>query len=127
MVLSGGKASIPPDYDRIQCPVFLITGWADFYPSNYLRAFHHLEVPKRVLVGPWEHRWPNVGMPGPALTAITKSPGGSTLAERGRHRDSSRTACQSSSQSHKKPDIFCTEAIGTWRNETQWPPDRVVL
>lgn len=30
-------------------------------------------------------------------------------------------------QSHKKPDIFCTEAIGTWRNETQWPPDRVVL
>ena len=29
-------------------------------------------------------------------------------------------------QSYKQPDVFCTDASGSWRNETEWPPHRVV-
>ncbi len=122
------QRSIPPDYHRIQCPVFLITGWADFYPSNYLRAFQHLEVPKRVLVGPWEHRWPNVGMPGPSIDGYHEIARWFDHWLKGVDTGiSTEPPVTIFLQSHKKPDIFCTEAIGTWRNETQWPPDRVVL
>ena len=54
-------------YDRIRCPVFLIGGWRDGYPNPPLRTFAQLRVPKKVLVGPWNHTWPDVAIPGPRI------------------------------------------------------------
>ncbi len=43
--------SLAPGYDRVQCSVFLVEGWADWYSTAELRTFQNLHVPKRVLIG----------------------------------------------------------------------------
>ena len=60
-------ASLRPDYDRIECPVFLIAGWRDGYANTMLRMFTQLKAPKKLLVGPWVHMRPNVSIPGPRI------------------------------------------------------------
>ena len=59
--------SLQPDYSRIKVPVMLWSGWADCYPTPILRAFSKIKVPKRVLVGPWGHYWPEEAVPGPRI------------------------------------------------------------
>lgn len=59
--------SVRPDYERVKAAVFLIGGWADWYFTPALRAFEKLEVPKRVLIGPWDHSWPEDALPGPRI------------------------------------------------------------
>jgi predicted acyl esterase len=54
-------------YDRIRCPAFLIGGWRDGYPNPPFRTFAQLRVPKKVLVGPWDHAWPDAAIPGPRI------------------------------------------------------------
>jgi uncharacterized protein len=59
--------SLRPDYSRIKCAVFVIDGWADWYQTAVLRAFSHLKVPKRALIGPWDHGWSENALPGPRI------------------------------------------------------------
>jgi putative CocE/NonD family hydrolase len=61
------ERSLRPDYDRIRCAVFVIDGWADWYCTPLLRAFASLKVPKRALIGPWSHMWPEEALPGPRI------------------------------------------------------------
>ena len=59
--------SVRPDYSRIKSAVFVIAGWAGWYPTAELRAFANLKVPKRALIGPWGHSWPENAFPGPRI------------------------------------------------------------
>ena len=59
--------SVCEDYDRVQVPVYAVSGWQDSYARNVLPLLEQLRVPKKALVGPWSHNWPNVGSPGPAI------------------------------------------------------------
>ncbi len=54
-------------YDKFNCPVYAVTGWADCWPNTVLRLFEHLPpgVPRRGLIGPWGHTYPHLGFPGP--------------------------------------------------------------
>jgi putative CocE/NonD family hydrolase len=60
-------ASLRPNYDRIKCAVFLIDGWHDGYANAELRTYTHLKVPKKLLIGPWIHNWPDGSVPGPRI------------------------------------------------------------
>ncbi len=59
--------SVCEDYSRIQCPVYAISGWADGYCNAVFRLLEGLEVPRKGLVGPWAHKYPHLGVPGPAI------------------------------------------------------------
>lgn len=59
--------SICEDYSAIQVPVLLASGWADGYSNAIFRMLEHLEVPRRALIGPWSHIYPDFGTPGPAI------------------------------------------------------------
>ncbi len=59
--------SVCESYSRIQCPVFAISGWADGYTNAVFRLLEHLQVPRKGLVGPWGHKYPHLGIPGPAI------------------------------------------------------------
>ena len=61
------RASVCEDYGAIQCPVFAVSGWADGYTNAVFRLLAHLEVPRKGLVGPWGHKYPHLGLPGPAI------------------------------------------------------------
>ena len=59
------NGSLRPDYERIQCPVFIVSGWHDGYRSAGLRMAAHLRCPWQLLAGPWTHIAPDRGQPAP--------------------------------------------------------------
>ncbi|MGM0785642.1 MAG: CocE/NonD family hydrolase [Pseudomonadota bacterium] len=65
--------SVCEDYSRIQCPVYAISGWADGYCNAVFRLLAGLEVPRKGLVGPWAHKYPHLGEPGPAIGFLQES------------------------------------------------------
>jgi predicted acyl esterase len=63
----GGTTS---GYERIDCPVMIVAGWADGYRNNSFRTAAELArhgVPHRLLAGPWAHADPTTAMPGPRI------------------------------------------------------------
>ncbi|MEA3469826.1 MAG: CocE/NonD family hydrolase [Thermodesulfobacteriota bacterium] len=59
--------SICEDWGAIQCPVMAVSGWADGYSNAVFRLLTGLQVPRLGLVGPWSHKYPHEGIPGPAI------------------------------------------------------------
>ena len=59
--------SICEDYAAVACPVLAVGGWADAYVDAIFRMLAHLSVPRRGLIGPWGHQWPQSGRPGPRI------------------------------------------------------------
>jgi putative CocE/NonD family hydrolase len=59
--------SVCEDFGAIQCPVYAVSGWADGYSNAVFRLLANLDVPRKALIGPWSHRYPHIGVPGPAI------------------------------------------------------------
>ncbi|MGP4043998.1 CocE/NonD family hydrolase [Streptomyces sp. 2A115] len=59
--------SVCENYQNVQCPVFAVSGWADGYSNTVFRLMEHLDVPRKGLIGPWSHKYPHLGEPGPAI------------------------------------------------------------
>ncbi|MEY2845313.1 MAG: hypothetical protein RL076_859 [Chloroflexota bacterium] len=59
--------SVCEDFRHIQCPVYAVGGWADGYTNAVFRLLEGLDVPRKGLVGPWAHKYPEAGKPGPAI------------------------------------------------------------
>lgn len=62
--------SICEDYAAVECPVFAVSGWADGYSNAVFRVLAHLSGPRKGLIGPWSHRYPHLGVPGPAINFL---------------------------------------------------------
>lgn len=65
--------SVCEDYSAIQCPVYAVSGWADGYCNAVFRVLERLSVPRKGLVGPWAHKYPHLGVPGPAIGFLQES------------------------------------------------------
>ena len=65
--------SVCEDYAAIQCPVYAVSGWADGYCNAVFRVLAGLSVPRKGLVGPWAHKYPHLGVPGPAIGFLQES------------------------------------------------------
>jgi predicted acyl esterase len=59
--------SVCEDFSAIACPVLAVGGWADAYTNAVPRLLEGLTVPRRGLIGPWAHLYPQDGKPGPAI------------------------------------------------------------
>ncbi|MFI9027808.1 CocE/NonD family hydrolase [Streptomyces sp. NPDC053560] len=60
-------ASVCENYDAVQVPVLASSGWADGYSNAVSRLLGNLDVPRKGLIGPWSHKFPHLGEPGPAI------------------------------------------------------------
>ncbi|WP_372343514.1 CocE/NonD family hydrolase [Streptomyces sp. KL116D] len=60
-------ASVCEDYAAVRCPVLASSGWADGYSNAVTRLLARLDVPRKGLIGPWSHKYPHLGEPGPAI------------------------------------------------------------
>lgn len=60
-------ASVCEDYSSVRCPVLASSGWADGYSNAVTRLLGNLDVPRKGLIGPWSHKYPHLGEPGPAI------------------------------------------------------------
>ena len=59
--------SVCEDYSAIACPVLAVGGWADGYSNAVFRLLAGLSGPRKGLIGPWSHKYPHFGVPGPAI------------------------------------------------------------
>ena len=56
------------DAATLDCAVYVIGGWNDWYPTPLLRAFSRVRHSrKQALIGPWSHDFPNSSVPGPRI------------------------------------------------------------
>ena len=67
------EGSVCENYAAICCPVLAISGWADAYVDAIFRLLEHLDCPRRAIVGPWGHQWPQAGRPGPAIAFLDEA------------------------------------------------------
>ena len=59
--------SVCEDCARIKAAVYAISGWQDSYSRNVFPLIEHLRSPKKALIGPWAHGWPQMARPGPVI------------------------------------------------------------
>ncbi|PLW84010.1 peptidase S15 [Kineobactrum sediminis] len=59
--------SICEDFSRVQVPVLAASGWADGYSNAVKRLVEHLPELCKGMIGPWSHKYPHLGDPGPAI------------------------------------------------------------
>ena len=108
--------------DRIVCPVFMIGGWRDGYPNPPLRLYQALNVPKKVLIGPWNHALPDVAIPGPRidyLREVVRWLDHWCKGEQTGVMDEPPVVVYV--QHSEKPVVDRLESAGAWRAETDWP------
>jgi putative CocE/NonD family hydrolase len=119
------RGSLRPDYELIRVPTMVVAGWADVYRNAMLRIFEQIDVPKRLLLGPWSHMLPNDSIPGPHLDFVHEMirwwdrwlreiPNGVV------DEPPVRVFIQRSAS--PEPDL--AQMIGEWRFEPEWPPAR---
>lgn len=61
------QGSVSEDYSSITAAVYAIGGWADGYSNAIPRMLSNLPGPKKGLIGPWAHAWPQYAQPGPQV------------------------------------------------------------
>ena len=115
-------ASVCEDYTAIRCPVFAVSGWADGYSNVVFRLMSNLDVPRKGLIGPWSHKYPHQGIPGPPIGFLQetlrwwdhwlKQEGSSMMDE---------PMLRVWMQDSVPPVTAYRERPGRWVGEAQWP------
>jgi putative CocE/NonD family hydrolase len=59
------KNSLRWQYDKIQIPCYLIGGLLDGYRDSIPRMLENMTIPVKAELGPYNHSWPDDGVPGP--------------------------------------------------------------
>jgi putative CocE/NonD family hydrolase len=59
--------SVQEDYSSIKTPVLAVSGWADGYPTAVFKLVENMRTTCKGIIGPWGHKYPNQGVPGPAI------------------------------------------------------------
>ncbi|HVT50038.1 MAG TPA: CocE/NonD family hydrolase [Dongiaceae bacterium] len=59
--------SVCEDYSAIECAVLAVGGYLDGYTRTVFRLVENLKSPCKGLIGPWGHKEPEFGFPGPAI------------------------------------------------------------
>jgi putative CocE/NonD family hydrolase len=61
------QGSVCEDYSAIDCPVYAVGGFVDGYTNAVPRLLEGLSVPRKGLIGPWAHAFPDDALPGPTI------------------------------------------------------------
>ena len=65
--------SVREDYAAIEVPVYAVGGWSDGYTDAIPRLLAGLTGPRKGLIGPWSHAFPNDSVPGPEIGFLEES------------------------------------------------------
>ena len=65
--------SVCEDLDAMQCAVYMVGGWDDAYRDAILRVLAGYSGPRKGLIGPWGHTYPDSGAPGDPIDFVAES------------------------------------------------------
>ena len=118
--------SICENYDDVECAVFAVGGWEDGYSNAVPRLLKNLKGPRKGLVGPWGHKYPHIGIPGPAIGWMQESLNwwdrwlkgiDNGIMEEPMYRAWMREP--------SVPDAMLQMTEGRWVNEASWPSPNI--
>lgn len=116
------KASVNSDYESIKCPVFMFGGWGDYLTNATLRMLDNLKVPKKAIIGPWVHMYPDSAYPAPNIDYLHEMVRWWDYWLKGENNgvmDEQSLAIYV--QRDKEPVLFPDKVEGYWRYEKAWP------
>lgn len=102
------------DVSAIRCPTFNISGWRDLYADCTPRDHLAVGAPRKLLMGPWKHEFPDTGKEAPA-------PG---LWDMQRWFDRWLKDQANGIDQEVPLTIYIQGQAGRWRAEADWPPRR---
>ena len=114
--------SVSHNYSDIKIPVFYITGWGDLFRDTPFRLAEHLEVPFKLIVGPWAHLYPHEAVPSPKIDFISEAIRWWDYWLKGKRNgimDEPRLVFYEIENS--EPKSFNNVSKGKWITEKTWP------
>ncbi|NED99338.1 CocE/NonD family hydrolase [Phytoactinopolyspora halotolerans] len=118
--------SVCEDYSAIQCPVFAVSGWADGYSNAVFRMLERLQVPRKGLIGPWSHKYPHFGQPGPAIGFLQEMVRWWDRWLKGVDNDvMDDPMLRIWMQESVPPSTAYAERPGRWVGEMEWPSPKI--
>ncbi|PMR76715.1 peptidase S15 [Billgrantia endophytica] len=119
-------SSVCEYYADVKCPVYAIGGWADGFTNTVLRLMQHLEVPRKGLIGPWGHKYPHQGLPGPAIGFLQEAVRWWDYWLKGQDNGiMEEPMLRAWQQDSVPPDTSYEERPGRWIGESGWPSQNV--
>jgi predicted acyl esterase len=125
--------SVCEDYSTIEAAVLAVGGWNDAYSNAIFRMVANLKSPVKAIIGPWAHKYPHIGVPGPRIGFLQEAlrwwgfwlKGEATGVLRG-------PAIRAYVMNTFAPDALPAEISGKWIGEQSWPgancePNRLYL
>jgi hypothetical protein len=122
------RGSICEAYDRIEVPVYFFGGWSDLFRDTPFRIAQHLNVPVKVMIGPWAHLYPHEGIPGPKADFVDEAI---------RFWDHWLKGIDTGLMDEPRLRFFLQDSVapagsyatrkGRWIEETAWPSDKVAM
>jgi putative CocE/NonD family hydrolase len=114
--------SVCEDPDAIDVPVMAVSGWADGYTNAVFRLLEQRKAPTQALVGPWSHRYPHLGEPGPAIGWLQECVRWWDHWLKGVDNGADREpALRAWLQDSEAPFASYHERPGRWVTEPSWP------
>jgi putative CocE/NonD family hydrolase len=118
--------SICEDFDSVRCPVLAVSGWADGYSNAVFRLLEKLPVDCMGLIGPWSHKYPHLGQPGPAIGFLQETVRWWDRWLKGIDNGvADEPALRVWMQDSVPPSTAYAERPGRWVGETEWPSRHV--
>ncbi|HIY41580.1 MAG TPA: CocE/NonD family hydrolase, partial [Candidatus Nocardiopsis merdipullorum] len=119
--------SIAEDMGAVQVPVMAVSGWADGYSNSVFRLMAGLSVPRLGLLGPWSHKYPHLGKPGPAIGFLQELVRWWDRWLKGVDNDvMDAPMLRAWMQDSVEPSTTYDERPGRWVGEDSWPSPSVV-
>ncbi|QQA44318.1 CocE/NonD family hydrolase [Pelagovum pacificum] len=118
--------SVCEDIDAIKIPVYAVSGWADGYCRAVFRLVETLQAPAKGIVGPWSHKYPHLGEPGPAIDWLTEETRWWDHWLKGRDTGiMDEDPLRLFLQDHAEPRGHYKQRAGHWITEPAWPSPNV--
>ncbi|ADH68323.1 MULTISPECIES: CocE/NonD family hydrolase [Nocardiopsis] len=120
--------SVAEDLDAIRVPVMAVSGWADGYSNSVFRLLEGLSVPRLGLLGPWSHKYPHLGQPGPAIGFLQEVVRWWDRWLKGVDNDvMDAPVLRAWMQESVAPSTSYEARPGRWVGEREWPSPEVAL
>ena len=116
--------SVCEDPDAIQCPVYAVGGWADGYTNAVPRLLATGSGPRKGLIGPWAHGFPEDAVPGPSIGFLQECLRWWDRWLKDGAGNDDEPLLRAWMQDWVSPCPDLDERPGRWVAEEVWPPPR---
>lgn len=118
--------SVCEDFSDVNIPVMAVSGWADGYSNTVFRLLQNLPGHRMGLIGPWSHKYPHIGVPGPAIGFLQECLRWWDQWLKGKETGiTAEPMLRAWMLDSMPPSTSYHQRYGRWVSEQTWPPPSV--